>query len=63
MHIAVSPSHKVNVIEVTNFPQQNTTDYHLIRKGGLIFAAVLFCVGIAIIFSKKLRCGRNQSAK
>ncbi|XP_062309500.1 sodium/potassium-transporting ATPase subunit gamma isoform X2 [Osmerus eperlanus] len=27
-------------------------DYYLIRKGGLIFAGVLFLVGIAILFSK-----------
>ena len=28
------------------------SDYYLIRKGGLIFAGVLFLVGIAILFSK-----------
>uniref|UniRef100_A0A673FZ42 FXYD domain-containing ion transport regulator n=1 Tax=Sinocyclocheilus rhinocerous TaxID=307959 RepID=A0A673FZ42_9TELE len=27
-------------------------DYELIRRGGLIFAAVLFCLGMAIIFSE-----------
>ncbi|KTF82686.1 hypothetical protein cypCar_00023604 [Cyprinus carpio] len=30
-----------------------TYDYELIRRGGLIFAAVLFCLGMAIIFSLK----------
>ncbi|KAG5284483.1 hypothetical protein AALO_G00027210 [Alosa alosa] len=34
-------------------------DYELIRRGGLIFAAVLFVLGIAIIFSKKLSCGKK----
>uniref|UniRef100_A0A671S8C7 FXYD domain-containing ion transport regulator n=1 Tax=Sinocyclocheilus anshuiensis TaxID=1608454 RepID=A0A671S8C7_9TELE len=29
-------------------------DYELIRRGGLIFAAVLFCLGMAIIFSECL---------
>nr|QDQ17708.1 FXYD2 [Chanos chanos] len=38
-------------------------DYELIRRGGLIFAAILFCLGIAIIFSKKLSCGRRKAAK
>ncbi|XP_062309499.1 sodium/potassium-transporting ATPase subunit gamma isoform X1 [Osmerus eperlanus] len=38
-------------------------DYYLIRKGGLIFAGVLFLVGIAILFSKKLNCGANRKAK
>uniref|UniRef100_A0A8C1MT67 FXYD domain-containing ion transport regulator n=1 Tax=Cyprinus carpio TaxID=7962 RepID=A0A8C1MT67_CYPCA len=28
-------------------------DYELIRRGGLIFAAVLFCLGMAIIFSEQ----------
>ncbi len=27
-------------------------DYELIRRGGLIFAAVLFCLGMAIIFGE-----------
>ncbi|XP_016142371.1 sodium/potassium-transporting ATPase subunit gamma [Sinocyclocheilus grahami] len=40
-----------------------TYDYELIRRGGLIFAAVLFCLGMAIIFSKKLNCGNKVSAK
>ncbi|XP_077087360.1 sodium/potassium-transporting ATPase subunit gamma [Siphateles boraxobius] len=40
-----------------------TYDYELIRRGGLIFAAVLFCLGMAIIFSKKLKCGNKSSAK
>ncbi|KAK3527482.1 hypothetical protein QTP86_023023 [Hemibagrus guttatus] len=38
-------------------------DYELIRRGGLIFAAVLFCLGIAIIFSDRLTCGRKRNAK
>ncbi|XP_056312983.1 sodium/potassium-transporting ATPase subunit gamma [Danio aesculapii] len=38
-----------------------TYDYELIRRGGLIFAAVLFCLGMVIIFSKKLRCGKSSA--
>ncbi|KAF4073365.1 hypothetical protein AMELA_G00257920 [Ameiurus melas] len=38
-------------------------DYEVIRRGGLIFAAVLFCLGMAIIFSKKLTCGKRQNTK
>ncbi|XP_026777623.1 sodium/potassium-transporting ATPase subunit gamma [Pangasianodon hypophthalmus] len=38
-------------------------DYELIRRGGLIFSAVLFCLGIAIIFSKRLTCGRKRNTK
>ncbi|KAJ7995970.1 hypothetical protein DPEC_G00232220 [Dallia pectoralis] len=33
-----------------------TYDYPLLRRCGLIIAAVLFGLGVAIIFSKKLRC-------
>ncbi|XP_018955455.1 sodium/potassium-transporting ATPase subunit gamma-like isoform X2 [Cyprinus carpio] len=40
-----------------------TYDYELIRRGGLIFAAVLFCLGMAIIFSKKFNCGNKASSK
>ncbi|TRY57391.1 hypothetical protein DNTS_024970, partial [Danionella cerebrum] len=29
------------------------SNYEIIRRGGLIFAAVLFCLGMAIIFSMK----------
>uniref|UniRef100_A0A671S675 FXYD domain-containing ion transport regulator n=2 Tax=Sinocyclocheilus TaxID=75365 RepID=A0A671S675_9TELE len=42
---------------------RTSDDYELIRRGGLIFAAVLFCLGMAIIFSKKLNCGNKVSAK
>ncbi|KAK1788375.1 hypothetical protein P4O66_015982 [Electrophorus voltai] len=40
-----------------------TYDYEVIRRGGLIFAAVLFCLGIAIIFSKRLTCGDKRPTK
>ncbi|XP_066506452.1 sodium/potassium-transporting ATPase subunit gamma [Hoplias malabaricus] len=38
-------------------------DYEVIRRGGLIFAAVLFCLGIAIILGKRLTCGSKRAAK
>uniref|UniRef100_A0A8C7II55 FXYD domain-containing ion transport regulator n=1 Tax=Oncorhynchus kisutch TaxID=8019 RepID=A0A8C7II55_ONCKI len=37
------------------------SDYPLLRRGGLIFAAVFFCLGIAIIFSKKLSCWKGHA--
>ncbi|XP_065123150.1 sodium/potassium-transporting ATPase subunit gamma [Paramisgurnus dabryanus] len=40
-----------------------TYDYEFIRRGGLIFAAVVFCLGIAIIFGKKLNCGNKAPTK
>ncbi|KAL4659631.1 sodium/potassium-transporting ATPase subunit gamma-like [Arapaima gigas] len=40
-----------------------TYDYELVRRGGLIVAAVAFCIGIAIIFSKRFRCGKKTPAK
>uniref|UniRef100_A0A4W5JUN4 FXYD domain-containing ion transport regulator n=1 Tax=Hucho hucho TaxID=62062 RepID=A0A4W5JUN4_9TELE len=36
-------------------------DYPLLRRGGLIFAAVFFLLGIAIIFSKKLSCWKGHA--
>ncbi|KAK9974582.1 hypothetical protein ABG768_022667 [Culter alburnus] len=51
-------------VEQTEYSDADFTyDYELIRRGGLIFAAVLFCLGMAIIFSKKLNCGNKSSAK
>uniref|UniRef100_A0AAR2KRS2 FXYD domain-containing ion transport regulator n=1 Tax=Pygocentrus nattereri TaxID=42514 RepID=A0AAR2KRS2_PYGNA len=42
-------------VETVEFSDKDFTyDYEVIRRGGLIFAAVLFCLGIAIIFSKGL---------
>ncbi|CAH2320195.1 sodium potassium-transporting ATPase subunit gamma isoform X1 [Pelobates cultripes] len=35
-------------------------DYETVRKGGLIFAAVAFVVGMLIIFSGRFRCGRKK---
>ncbi|XP_062845233.1 sodium/potassium-transporting ATPase subunit gamma [Trichomycterus rosablanca] len=46
-----------------NFDKDFFYDYETIRKGGLIFAAVVFCLGIAIIFGKRLTCGSKRAAK
>ncbi|OCT73534.1 hypothetical protein XELAEV_18036512mg [Xenopus laevis] len=35
-------------------------DYHTLRIGGLVFAGVLFILGILIILSRKCRCKFNQ---
>uniref|UniRef100_A0A673V7S9 FXYD domain-containing ion transport regulator n=1 Tax=Suricata suricatta TaxID=37032 RepID=A0A673V7S9_SURSU len=35
-------------------------DYETVRKGGLIFAALAFVVGLIIILSKRLRCGSKH---
>ncbi|XP_037392208.1 FXYD domain containing ion transport regulator 6 like isoform X8 [Pygocentrus nattereri] len=38
-------------------------DYESVRIGGLIFAAVLFLMGIFIVISRKCRCRGSQSSK
>ncbi|XP_050966497.1 sodium/potassium-transporting ATPase subunit gamma [Labeo rohita] len=51
-------------VENTEYSDADFTyDYELIRRGGLIFAAVLFCLGMAIIFGKRLNCGNKSSNK
>ncbi|KAM4015428.1 uncharacterized protein ACNLHF_002095 [Anomaloglossus baeobatrachus] len=35
-------------------------DYETVRRGGLIFAAVAFVVGLLVIFSGRFRCGRKK---
>ncbi|XP_020036765.2 sodium/potassium-transporting ATPase subunit gamma isoform X2 [Castor canadensis] len=35
-------------------------DYETIRKGGLIFAALAFVVGLLILLSKRFRCGGSK---
>ncbi|KAE8594478.1 hypothetical protein XENTR_v10019663 [Xenopus tropicalis] len=35
-------------------------DYRTLRIGGLVFAGVLFILGILIILSRKCRCKFNQ---
>ncbi|XP_049634165.1 FXYD domain-containing ion transport regulator 6-like [Suncus etruscus] len=35
-------------------------DYETVRKGGLIFAAIAFVLGLLIILSKSLRCGGKK---
>ncbi|XP_029432189.1 phospholemman-like isoform X2 [Rhinatrema bivittatum] len=37
-----------------------TYDYKTLRIGGLVFAGVLFILGIMIILSRKCRCKFNQ---
>ncbi|KAG8569415.1 hypothetical protein GDO81_014400 [Engystomops pustulosus] len=35
-------------------------DYEYVRRGGLIFAAIAFVVGLLVIFSGRFRCGRKK---
>lgn len=35
-------------------------DYEAVRRGGLIFAAVAFVIGLLVIFSGRFRCGRKK---
>ncbi|KAJ8372707.1 hypothetical protein AAFF_G00277760 [Aldrovandia affinis] len=50
--------------DLTEFLDDDFTyDYHLVRRGGLIFAAAAFILGIVIIFSNKLSCGGKRQAK
>ncbi|KAM9487922.1 sodium/potassium-transporting ATPase subunit gamma-like [Clarias gariepinus] len=37
-------------------------DYESVRIGGLVFAAVLFFMGIFIIISRKCRCRGSQAS-
>nr|XP_033774583.1 FXYD domain-containing ion transport regulator 6 [Geotrypetes seraphini] len=38
-------------------------DYEVIRRGGLIFAAFAFVIGLLVIFSGKFRCGRKKQRR
>eukprot|EP00062_Callorhinchus_milii_P011316 gi/632957138/ref/XP_007894310.1/ PREDICTED: FXYD domain-containing ion transport regulator 6 [Callorhinchus milii] len=38
-------------------------DYKTLRIGGLVFAVVLFALGILLILSRKCRCNFNQKAR
>ncbi|XP_010193282.1 PREDICTED: FXYD domain-containing ion transport regulator 6 [Mesitornis unicolor] len=38
-------------------------DYQSLRIGGLVFAVVLFTLGILLILSRKCRCSFNQQPK
>ncbi|XP_043973773.1 phospholemman [Gambusia affinis] len=40
-----------------------TFDYHRLRVGGLILAAVLCLIGITILFSGHCRCKFNQNKR
>ncbi|GCC26223.1 hypothetical protein chiPu_0004638 [Chiloscyllium punctatum] len=37
-------------------------DYETLRIGGLVFAVILFTLGILLILSRKCRCSFNQKA-
>ncbi|XP_041030208.1 FXYD domain-containing ion transport regulator 6 [Carcharodon carcharias] len=38
-------------------------DYETLRIGGLVFAVILFTLGILLILSRKCRCSFNQKAR
>ncbi|XP_063167003.1 sodium/potassium-transporting ATPase subunit gamma isoform X3 [Candoia aspera] len=38
-------------------------DYEAIRHGGLIFAVAAFLIGLAVIFSRRFRCGGKQQQR
>ncbi|NWH62250.1 FXYD6 regulator, partial [Geococcyx californianus] len=38
-------------------------DYQTLRIGGLVFAVVLFTVGILLILSRRCRCSFNQKPR
>ncbi|XP_061448479.1 FXYD domain-containing ion transport regulator 6 [Rhineura floridana] len=50
-----------------NFPEAEidrfSYDYQTIRNGGLVFAVVAFLVGLAIILSRRFRCGGKRKQR
>ncbi|XP_068779506.1 phospholemman [Struthio camelus] len=44
-------------------PDRFYYDYHSLRVGGLVFAGVLFCLGVALILSRRCRCKFDQQPK
>uniref|UniRef100_A0A8V0ZXC0 FXYD domain-containing ion transport regulator n=1 Tax=Gallus gallus TaxID=9031 RepID=A0A8V0ZXC0_CHICK len=40
-----------------------STDYQSLRIGGLVFAVVLFTVGILLILSRRCRCSFHQKPR
>ncbi|XP_078062779.1 FXYD domain-containing ion transport regulator 6-like isoform X3 [Mustelus asterias] len=38
-------------------------DYETLRIGGLVFAVILFTLGILLILSRKCRCSFNQKTR
>ncbi|CAL8336943.1 phospholemman [Gadus morhua] len=49
--------------EVNSEHDPFTFDYHRLRVGGLILAAVLCLIGITILFSGHCRCKFNQDKR
>ncbi|XP_073457692.1 phospholemman-like [Aquarana catesbeiana] len=47
----------------TEEPDPFNYDYTTLRIGGLVFAGVLFILGILIILSRKCRCKFNQQQR
>ncbi|NXE28610.1 FXYD6 regulator, partial [Ardeotis kori] len=46
-----------------NEPLSPPADYQSLRIGGLVFAVVLFTVGILLILSRRCRCSFNQKPR
>ncbi|NXX77732.1 FXYD6 regulator, partial [Urocolius indicus] len=44
-------------------PVSPPADYQSLRIGGLVFAVVLFTVGILLILSRRCRCSFNQKPR
>ncbi|XP_008322150.1 phospholemman-like [Cynoglossus semilaevis] len=59
----------VTLVSLVSAEQENaeedpfTFDYHRLRVGGLILAAVLCLIGITILFSGHCRCKFNQNKR
>uniref|UniRef100_A0A3B3QX92 FXYD domain-containing ion transport regulator n=1 Tax=Paramormyrops kingsleyae TaxID=1676925 RepID=A0A3B3QX92_9TELE len=47
----------------TRLPLCFLADYESLRIGGLVFAVVLFALGVLLILSRRCRCSLNQKPR